>query len=78
MTGRHQERLRAQGPVPAATERSSSRTCSPYADVADVGKAAKDWPQLNFVIYHRRYPLAGGGRAEDGWRSSSRPGASTG
>jgi len=23
-----------------------------YADVRDVGKAAKDWPQLNFVIYH--------------------------
>jgi len=23
-----------------------------YADVADVGQAAKDWPQLNFVIYH--------------------------
>jgi predicted TIM-barrel fold metal-dependent hydrolase len=23
-----------------------------YSDVRDVGKAAKDWPQLNFVIYH--------------------------
>jgi hypothetical protein len=23
-----------------------------YADVRDVGKAAKDWPQINFVIYH--------------------------
>src|SRR5438034_1357559 len=23
-----------------------------YATVADLGKAAKDWPQLNFVIYH--------------------------
>jgi len=23
---------------------------APYADVRDVGKAAKDWPQLNFVI----------------------------
>ena len=23
-----------------------------YATVSDVGKAAKDWPQLNFVIYH--------------------------
>ena len=23
-----------------------------YADVSDVGKAAKDWPGLNFVIYH--------------------------
>src|SRR5207249_8684692 len=23
-----------------------------YATVEDVGKAAKDWPQLNFIIYH--------------------------
>lgn len=23
-----------------------------YANVDDVGKAAKDWPQLNFIIYH--------------------------
>ncbi len=25
---------------------------SRFADVSDVAKAAKDWPQLNFVIYH--------------------------
>ncbi len=30
----------------------------------DVGKAAKDWPQINFVIYHSAYRWAGGGRAE--------------
>ncbi|WP_394693978.1 amidohydrolase family protein [Hyphobacterium sp.] len=24
----------------------------PYATVDDVGKAAQDWPQLNFIIYH--------------------------
>src|SRR5499427_1903275 len=23
-----------------------------YATVADLGKAAKDWPQMNFVVYH--------------------------
>ena len=28
-----------------------------YADVSDVGKAAKDWPQLNFIIYHSAYRL---------------------
>jgi predicted TIM-barrel fold metal-dependent hydrolase len=28
-----------------------------YADVRDVGKAAKDWPQLNFIIYHAAYRL---------------------
>ena len=38
-----------------------------YAEVDDVGKAAKDWPQLNFVIYHGGYRHAAGGRAEDGW-----------
>jgi predicted TIM-barrel fold metal-dependent hydrolase len=32
-----------------------------YADVSDVGKAAKDWPQLTFVIYHAGYRHAGGG-----------------
>ena len=31
-----------------------------FADVADVGKAAKDWPQLNFVIYHSAYRHVGG------------------
>lgn len=38
----------------------------PYARVDDVGKAAKDWPQINFVIYHSAYRFAGGGRAEQG------------
>lgn len=45
-----------------------------YADVRDVGKAAKDWPQLNFVIYHGGYRHAGGGRAEDGWKEFSETG----
>jgi predicted TIM-barrel fold metal-dependent hydrolase len=35
----------------------------PYADVSDVGKAAKDWPQLNFVIYHSGYRHVGGSPA---------------
>jgi predicted TIM-barrel fold metal-dependent hydrolase len=35
----------------------------PYADVRDVGKAAKDWPQLNFVIYHSGYRHVGGSPA---------------
>ena len=30
---------------------------APYADVRDVARAAKDWPQLNFVIYHSAYRL---------------------
>ena len=40
--------------------RSSSRTCAASADVADVGQAAKDWPQLNFIIYHSAYRHVGG------------------
>jgi uncharacterized protein len=31
-----------------------------FADVADVGQAAKDWPQLNFIIYHAAYRHVGG------------------
>ena len=38
----------------------------PYARVDDVGKAAKDWPGINFVIYHSAYRFAGGGTAEQG------------
>jgi len=36
----------------------------PYADVNDVGKAAKDWPQLNFLIYHSAYRWIGAAPAE--------------
>jgi predicted TIM-barrel fold metal-dependent hydrolase len=31
----------------------------PYADVSDIGKAAKDWPQLNFLVYHSGYRWVG-------------------
>src|SRR3954465_1872836 len=36
----------------------------PYADVSDVGRAAKDWPQLNFLIYHSGYRWIGATPAE--------------
>jgi len=32
-----------------------------YVDVSDVGQAAKDWPQLNFIIYHSGYRHVGEG-----------------
>jgi predicted TIM-barrel fold metal-dependent hydrolase len=35
-----------------------------HADVRDVGKAAKDWPQLNFIIYHGAYRL---GPVKEAW-----------
>ena len=39
-----------------------------YCHVGDVGRAAKDWPQLNFVIYHSAYRWAGGpGGAQGAW-----------
>ena len=31
-----------------------------YVDVSDVAQAAKDWPQLDFVIYHAGYRHVGG------------------
>jgi len=45
-----------------------------YSDVRDVAKAAKDWPQLNFIIYHGGYRFAGGGKAEDAWAQFERTG----
>jgi len=45
-----------------------------HSDVRDVGKAAKDWPQLNFIIYHGGYRYAGGGRAEDAWAQFEKSG----
>jgi len=46
-----------------------------YCNVNDVGKAAKDWPDLNFVIYHSAYGWVGGvppaeGRAQ--WERTGR------
>ena len=37
----------------------------PYTDVSDVGKAAKDWPELNFIVYHSAYRFPGGGTPEE-------------
>jgi predicted TIM-barrel fold metal-dependent hydrolase len=39
-----------------------------YCDVRDVGKAAKDWPRLNFLIYHSAYRFPGGGTPEEALR----------
>ena len=45
-----------------------------YCHVGDVGKAAKDWPQLNFIIYHSAYRWAGGGTAEQALEQLNRTG----
>ncbi len=43
-----------------------------YADVRDVGKAAKDWPQLNFNIYHSAFRFTGA--QEVGWEQFEKTG----
>src|SRR5438876_5672927 len=40
-----------KGLLPRDYEKSAANTWH-YATVEDLGKAAKDWPQMNFVIYH--------------------------
>ncbi len=50
----------------------------PYVDVSDVGKAAKDWPQINFVVYHSGYRWVGGGTLKRAWPSGPTPAASRG
>jgi len=44
-----------------------------YAAVDDVGKAAKDWPQIRFVIYHSAYRWVGG-RPEDAFAQFEKTG----
>lgn len=44
-----------------------------FADVSDVAKAARDWPQLNFLIYHAGYRHVGGEPGE-AWAEFSRTG----
>jgi hypothetical protein len=45
-----------------------------YCHVGDVGKAAKDWPQLNFIIYHSGYRWAAGGTVEMAYEQLNRTG----
>jgi predicted TIM-barrel fold metal-dependent hydrolase len=47
-----------------------------YCNVNDVGKAARDWPMLNFIVYHSAYRwVAGpGGTAENAWDQLQRMG----
>ena len=66
-----------KGLLPADYEKSWPGVWQ-YTTVWDVGKAAKDWPKINFVIYHggpAALPRAAGRGAG---ASSSRPAASTG
>ena len=53
-----------KGLFPPSVEKQYPRLRE-YADVRDVGRAAKDWPMLNFVIYHSAYRFPGGGTPEE-------------
>src|SRR5687767_4593820 len=46
----------------------------PYCDVRDVGKAARDWPKLNFIIYHGAYRFPGGGTPADAYAQFEKTG----
>jgi predicted TIM-barrel fold metal-dependent hydrolase len=45
-----------------------------YSDVRDVARAAKDWPQMNFIIYHGGYRWAGGGNIAEAWKQFEQTG----
>lgn len=62
-----------KGLFPASVEAQFPHLLA-YCDVRDVGKAAKDWPQLNFVVYHGGYRHAGGGTAALGWQEFEQTG----
>lgn len=64
-----------KGLFPPSVERSFPHLLG-YCNVNDVGQAAKDWPQLNFVIYHSAYRwVAGpGGTAPNAWDQLQRAG----
>src|SRR5687767_5742872 len=64
-----------KGLFPPSVERQFPHLLG-YCNVNDVGQAAKDWPQLNFVIYHSAYRwIAGpGGTASAAWDQLQREG----
>jgi predicted TIM-barrel fold metal-dependent hydrolase len=64
-----------KGLFPPAVERQFPNLLG-YCDVGDVGQAAKDWPQLNFIIYHSAYRWTGGpgGTAAGAWDQLQREG----
>ncbi len=62
-----------KGLYPPSTEQRFPHL-TPYAKVDDVGRAARDWPGIRFVIYHSAYRWAAGGRAEDGFAQFERTG----
>jgi predicted TIM-barrel fold metal-dependent hydrolase len=54
-----------KGLYPPSTEKDFPHLL-PHAKVDDVGKAAKDWPQINFVVYHSAFRWTPGSNAHLG------------
>ena len=62
-----------KGLFPPALEQQFPHLVS-HCDVSDVGRAAKDWPQLNFIIYHGGYRFGGGSNSGAAWVQFERTG----
>jgi len=62
-----------KGLFPPSVEKSFPNLLA-YANVSDVAKAAKDWPQLNFIIYHGGYRWTGNGGVEGAWAQFEKTG----
>jgi uncharacterized protein len=62
-----------KGLFPPSTEKQFPQLLD-YCNVSDVARAAKDWPGLNFIIYHSAYRFGGGGRADDAWAQAQQTG----
>ena len=63
-----------KGLYPPSTEQRFPNLTG-YATVDDVGKAAKDWPQIRFVIYHSAFRWTGApGAATDGYAQFEKTG----
>jgi predicted TIM-barrel fold metal-dependent hydrolase len=45
-----------------------------YSDVRDVGQAAKDWPQLNFIVYHSGWRWTGPDAPKLAWEHFQKTG----
>jgi predicted TIM-barrel fold metal-dependent hydrolase len=66
-----------KGLLPKDYEKSIPGSAWQHANVDDVPKAAKDWPQINFIIYHSAMRAFLEDPATN-WRSSSEPDTSDG
>jgi predicted TIM-barrel fold metal-dependent hydrolase len=62
-----------KGLFPPAVERDFPHL-TPFAGVDDVGRAARDWPQIRFVIYHSAYRWGSGSNAGEGYAQFEKTG----